>query len=207
MVLGKHLYWIWLVSRICLASVQLRLEVLYKPIECERTSQYGDQVFIHYNGTKFGTGELFDHSRPTKPYRFQLGVGDVIDGFEEGLVDMCPGEVRRLTIPPHKAYGIEGGGTPQTPGGTVVYDVELVHAEQGPRHPDVFKSIDLDADKQISQFELAQYLRKEVEAHNGQMHTEEEEEEIVREVFSLEDLNKDGYISIREFSGSKHEEL
>lgn len=206
MELGR-LCWILLVSCICLASVQLKLEVLYRPIECERPSQYGDQVFIHYNGTKFETGELFDHSRPTKPYRFQLGVGDVIDGFEEGLVDMCPGEIRRLTIPPHMAYGTEGGGTPQTPGGTVIYDVELIHAEQGPRHPDVFKSIDLNSDKLISQYELAQYLRNEVEEQNGQMHTEEEEKEILREIFLLEDVNKDGYISIREFSGNKHEEL
>lgn len=191
----------------CMGSVQLRIEVLHKPPVCERTSQYGDQVFIHFNGTKYGTEEIFDHSRPTKPYRFQLGVGDVIDGFEEGLIDMCVGEKRRLTIPPHMAYGIDGGGTPQTPGGTVVYEVEMIHAEQGPRHPSVFKSIDLDSDKLISKFELIHYLRNEMEAQGGHSYTSAEETEIAKEIFLLEDKDKDGYISITEFSGNKHEEL
>ena len=41
------------------------------------------------------------------------------------------------------------------PGGTLVFEVELVHAEEGPRHPKVFKSIDLDGDKQLSKFEVS----------------------------------------------------
>ena len=56
---------------------------------------------------------------------------------------MCVGGIkRRLFIPPSLAYGVEGGGTPETPGGELIYDIELVHAEQGPRHPEVFDMMD-----------------------------------------------------------------
>ena len=55
---------------------------------------------------------------------------------------MCVGEKRRLFIPPSLAYGVEGGGTAETPGGDLIYDIELVHAEQGPRHPEVFDMMD-----------------------------------------------------------------
>ena len=76
-----------------------------------------------------------------KPYRFQLGLGEVIDGWETGLLGMCVGEMRRLFVPASLAYG-DGGGTPETPGGALIYDIELVHAEQGPRHPEVFDMMD-----------------------------------------------------------------
>jgi len=39
------------------------------------------------------------------PFTFELGAGEVIKGFEQGLVDMCIGEKRKLTVPPHLAYG------------------------------------------------------------------------------------------------------
>ena len=55
---------------------------------------------------------------------------------------MCIGEKRRLFIPPELAYGENGGGTPETPGGDVIFDIELIHAEQGPRHPEVFDIMD-----------------------------------------------------------------
>lgn len=51
---------------------------------------------------------------------------------------MCIGEKWRLFVPASLAYGADGGGTPETPGGDLIYEVELVHAEQGPRHPEVF---------------------------------------------------------------------
>ncbi|XP_039265353.2 peptidyl-prolyl cis-trans isomerase FKBP14-like [Styela clava] len=188
-------------------SLQFKVEVLQKPDQCERLSKYGDQVFVHFNGTKFDTGELFDKSHPDKPFRFQLGIGEVIEGFEEGLIDMCPGEKRRLTVPPNMAYGVDGGSVPQMPGGTIIFEVELVHAEQGPRHPDVFKEMDLDADKHLSKFEFVHYLRMEVEKAKGHTMSSAEEMKLTNDIFELEDFNKDGFISIWEFSGNKHDEF
>lgn len=51
-----------------------------------------------------------------QPFTFQLGVGQVIKGWDEGLIKMCVGERRRLTIPPHLAYGDRGAGS-VIPGG------------------------------------------------------------------------------------------
>ena len=82
-----------------------------------------------------------------------MGLGEVIDGWESGLIGMCVGEKRRLFIPAGLAYGESGGGTKETPGGTLVYDIELIHAEQGPRHPEVFDL--MDTSKENFQFFLS----------------------------------------------------
>lgn len=52
---------------------------------------------------------LFSYER-SDPFRFQLGIGQVIKGWDQGLNDMCIGEKRRLTIPPHLGYGDAGAG-------------------------------------------------------------------------------------------------
>ncbi|XP_076821780.1 peptidyl-prolyl cis-trans isomerase FKBP14-like [Clavelina lepadiformis] len=184
-----------------------KIDVLYKPPECERESKYGDQMFVHFVGKKADTGETFDKSIEEKPYRFQLGTGEVIEGFDEGLVNMCPGEKRKLTVPPHMAYGHGGGHLPQMPGGTLVFEVELVHAEEGPRHPKVFKEMDIDGDKFLSKFELREYLRKEVTDANAKPMSLDDEVKLIEDILAMEDVDKDGYISHTEFSGTKHDEF
>jgi hypothetical protein len=126
-------------------EVVIKTEILREK-GCKRKTKNGDQLFVHFWGMKTIGGDVF-HTTWTdrfkddkiavynKPYRFQLGLGEVIDGWEMGLKNMCPGERRRLFIPADLAYGEKGGGTPEMPAGDVIYDVELVHAEQGPRHP------------------------------------------------------------------------
>ena len=88
----------------------------------------GDTVAVHYVGVAFSTGEEFDASwnRGT-PLRFQLGVGQVIQGWDQGVQGMKVGGRRQLTIPPHLAYGERGaGGGRIKPGETLIFVCDLV---------------------------------------------------------------------------------
>ncbi|MFF4758049.1 FKBP-type peptidyl-prolyl cis-trans isomerase [Streptomyces sp. NPDC001292] len=87
----------------------------------------GDTVSVHYVGVAFSTGEEFDASwnRGT-PLRFQLGVGQVIAGWDRGVQGMKVGGRRQLTIPPHLAYGDRGAGGRIKPGETLIFVCDLV---------------------------------------------------------------------------------
>lgn len=85
----------------------------------------GDVVTVHYVGS-LTNGTQFDNSYTSnRPLTFQLGAGQVIPGFEQGVVGMRVGGKRRVTIPPSLAYGSQGNG-PIPPNATLVFDVELV---------------------------------------------------------------------------------
>lgn len=92
-----------------------------------REAKAGDSVTVHYTGT-LTDGTVFDSSKVSnQPYTLTLGVGEVIPGWDIGLVGMKVGETRKLTIPPNLAYG--AGGIPNSPIGpnaTLMFEVELV---------------------------------------------------------------------------------
>ena len=88
----------------------------------------GDTVKVHYVGVAFSTGEEFDASwnRGT-PLQFQLGAGQVIAGWDQGVQGMKVGGRRQLTIPAHLAYGDRGaGGGVIAPGETLIFVCDLV---------------------------------------------------------------------------------
>jgi len=66
----------------------------------------GDSVKIHYTGT-LENGEEFDSSKDREPLAFVLGEGNVIPGFENGVMGMEEGDSKNITIPPEEAYGIK----------------------------------------------------------------------------------------------------
>ncbi|KAI8384590.1 uncharacterized protein BYT42DRAFT_563015 [Radiomyces spectabilis] len=102
--------------------------------ECTKRSHDGDMLTMHYTGTLFDTGEKFDSSLDrNQPFEFTLGTGRVIQGWEQGLKNMCIGEKRRLVIPPHLGYGDRGAGSAIPGGATLVFDVELVNIKEGTR--------------------------------------------------------------------------
>jgi peptidylprolyl isomerase len=87
----------------------------------------GDVLTVHYAGVSFSTGEEFDASwNSGQPYSFRLGGGDVIAGWDKGLVGMKKGGRRILTIPPEQAYGAQGSPPAIGPNETLVFVVDLV---------------------------------------------------------------------------------
>jgi FKBP-type peptidyl-prolyl cis-trans isomerase FkpA len=85
----------------------------------------GDTLTVNYVG-RLQAGGVFDDSYArNQPFTFQLGAGQVIRGWDQGLPGMRVGGKRRLTIPPSLAYGSQGNG-PIPPNATIVFDVELV---------------------------------------------------------------------------------
>ncbi len=72
-----------------------------KIVECTRKTKKGDTVSVHYAGSLLDRGKQFDSSYDrSRPLDFQLGAGRVIKGWDEGLLDVCIGEKRKLTIAP-----------------------------------------------------------------------------------------------------------
>lgn len=102
-------------------------ELLIEDIE-EGTGQEaaeGSSVRVHYTGT-LEDGTVFDSSRERgEPLEFTIGEGQVIAGWEQGLLGMKEGGVRKLTVPPRLGYGdLEIGSIP--PGSTLIFEVELL---------------------------------------------------------------------------------
>ena len=87
----------------------------------------GDTLVVNYTG-KLQDGTMFDTSVGKTPFEFKLGNGEVIPGWDQGLVGMRVGGKRTLTIPPDLGYGAQGAaGGAIPPNATLIFDVELVN--------------------------------------------------------------------------------
>jgi len=87
----------------------------------------GQGVSMQYVGVTYADGKQFDASWDRgEPFPFQLGGGQVIGGWDQGIVGMKVGGRRQLVIPPDLGYGEQGAGTDIPPGATLVFVVDLV---------------------------------------------------------------------------------
>ena len=95
-----------------------------------KAAKKGDSVSVQYVGVAFSTGEEFDASWDRgEPFEFTLGNGDVIAGWDEGVVGMKEGGRRQLTIPAELAYGAQGSPPAIGPNETLVFVIDLEKVE------------------------------------------------------------------------------
>ncbi len=88
-----------------------------------------DTVTIHYTGM-LTDGTVFDSSIPKgQPFTTKIGIGQVIQGWEEGIIGMKVGGKRTLTIPSELGYGARGAGSAIPPNATLIFELELLATE------------------------------------------------------------------------------
>ena len=105
--------------------------LLYKMIQKGNGTQAekGKNVSVHYDGS-LENGKVFDSSYKRKsPIDFQLGVGQVISGWDEGIALLKVGDKARFVIPSHLGYGSQGAGGVIPPDATLIFDVELMNVK------------------------------------------------------------------------------
>jgi peptidyl-prolyl cis-trans isomerase A (cyclophilin A) len=95
----------------------------------------GDKVKVHYVGT-LTSGKEFDSSKKrNEPFEFQLGAGEVIKGWDQGVAGMKVGGKRRLTVPASLGYGLRGSPPVIPANATLLFDVELLEVTKGSAPP------------------------------------------------------------------------
>jgi len=107
-------------------SERLQVEILQAG-DGKTFPEPGDKLTMHYTGTLAKNGAKFDSSRDRgQPFQFQIGVGQVIQGWDKGVMKMSLGERAVLKIPSALGYGARGAGSDIPPNADLVFDVELL---------------------------------------------------------------------------------
>ncbi|KAH8232622.1 hypothetical protein KR032_010644 [Drosophila birchii] len=113
-----------------LAESKLKIGITKRVENCKRQAKNGDLVHVHYKGT-LDDGTEFDTSyKRGTPFSFTLGARQVIKGWDQGILGMCVGEQRKLTVPPELGYGAGGAGGGLIPPNAVLhFETEMMKIE------------------------------------------------------------------------------
>ncbi|EUB54992.1 FK506-binding protein [Echinococcus granulosus] len=111
-----------------LSSTFKNRKILYVP--CSKFVQKGDYVHVLYTGWLYETKKQFDSNVGGEPIRITVSAGQVIAGWEEGLIGTCEGERRRLRIPSSMGYGERGYGNLIPPDSDLEFDIEMVRIDK-----------------------------------------------------------------------------
>ena len=108
------------------ATMVKKLKIEVKQQGDGDVAEHGQRVIVHYEG-RLTDDTIFDASSPRgQPFSFNIGAGQVIQGWEQGITGMKVGEMRRLTIPADLGYGATGAGGIIPPHATLVFGSGLM---------------------------------------------------------------------------------
>lgn len=171
----------------------LKVEVMKKPIDCVGiVSAIGDKITVSYVGYIDETsvsgvkGQIVDKSK--QPFTFTIGKGEVIKGWDTGLLNMCVNEQRRVIIPPHLAYGSRGSKKVPSEA-TLMFEIELKHINRPKNYKLIYNEIDTNSDNKVDYDELDIYFREVL------LHTR-----VPFLFFEKRDTNQDFWLSYAEFT-------
>lgn len=122
---------LWILIVVAVIGALIFITINHKNIMPEeKIAKVGDIVSMNYTG-KLQNGTVFDSNidpkfKHVEPFEFTLGAGQVIPGWDKGIVGMKVGEKKHLEIPPADAYGANGISGVIPPNATLFFDVELV---------------------------------------------------------------------------------
>ena len=116
----------------------------------------------------------------------KIGVGQVIPGWDQGLIGLCKGAKATLVIPPDLGYGDEGAGREIPGGATLNFDVEVVSVSEPPPESNLFNELDVNTDCKLTAEEVLAHFKG-----HGQ-------DELPAGLMDNEDKNSDGFISWEE---------
>lgn len=182
--------------------------LVFRPNNCDQKTRRGDLVRVTFNvstGYQGPQGQGFEKRYEKEPLEFVLGAQQMIRGFEVGVMEMCVGEVRYLTVPEKYAYGDNGLGL--APSRATFYFFVKLHSfeplpPQEGKPLNAFRYIDGNNDHSLSHDEVKDFLRNSGYQDEAGDHGIKQ---MMRDIFREEDKDNNGYITFKEFGGPKHD--
>ncbi|XP_048416417.1 peptidyl-prolyl cis-trans isomerase FKBP10-like [Stegostoma tigrinum] len=187
---------------------KVQIQPYFKPGACNRTSQVNDYVTYHYNASLMDGTQLYTSREFDSPPTLILGSSKTIEGLSQGLLDMCIGEKRILTVPPHLGHGEKGAG--DIPGSAVLmFDVELLDMKPGVPEGYLFvwtdkppaklhEELDSNQDGEILLEEFTRYIMAQVDQGTGRLSPIDDPDKLINDMFKNQDRNQDGKITPEE---------